>query len=158
MGGVTAAWLAWQLAALMGKPLFTAVETGDFAAWHVNAATWQGEAGVVYTGREPNATWQHARVRIWVTTLDPAHVAQIPNDATHLVVNRVPDGFPVEPEVGDWAQGEPGHSRTFAECIARFVSGAAVDRPAVPGGHGRVAWVSDRHVRRHLGIDRREGG
>ena len=75
------------------------METEDFAAWHAPHAKWQGESGVVYTGREPNATWQQARIRIWVTTLDPAHVARIPAEATHLVVNRVPDGFPVEPEV-----------------------------------------------------------
>ncbi|MCL6489075.1 MAG: hypothetical protein K6T76_09095 [Alicyclobacillus mali] len=99
VGGVTAAWFAWQLAALMERPLFTVVETNDFAAWHAPHAKWQGEPGVVYTGRDTNAIWQQARIRIWVTTLDPAHVARIPAEATHLVVNRVPDGFPVEPEV-----------------------------------------------------------
>ncbi|MDI9261058.1 hypothetical protein [Alicyclobacillus sendaiensis] len=98
VGGVTAAWFAWQLAALMERPLYAAVETEDFAAWHAPQAKWQGESGIVYTGRESNATWQQARIRIWVTTLDPAHVARIPAEATHLVVNRVPDGFPVEPE------------------------------------------------------------
>ncbi|WP_304459354.1 hypothetical protein [Alicyclobacillus sendaiensis] len=98
VGGVTAAWFAWQLAAFMERPLYAAVETEDFAVWHAPHAKWQGEPGVVYTGRRPNAVWQQARIRIWVTTLDPAHVARIPAEATHLVVNRVPDGFPVEPE------------------------------------------------------------
>ncbi|MCL6489975.1 MAG: hypothetical protein K6T76_13705, partial [Alicyclobacillus mali] len=98
VGGVTAAWFAWQLAALMERPLFTTVETGDFAAWHALYAKWQGESGVVYTGRDPSSVWRQARVRVWVTTLDPAHVAEISAEATHLVVNRVPDGFPVEPE------------------------------------------------------------
>ncbi|WP_277093777.1 hypothetical protein [Alicyclobacillus mali (ex Roth et al. 2021)] len=99
VGGVTAAWFAWQLAALTDRPLFSVIETNDFAAWHAPHAKWQGESGVVYTGRVPNAIWREARVRIWVTTLDPAHVAEIPAELTHLVVNRVPDGFPVEPEV-----------------------------------------------------------
>lgn len=99
VGGVTAAWFAWQLAAFMERPLYTAVDTPDFQLWHAPHARWQEEAGIVYTGREPSPIWRQARVRVWVTTLDPAHVAEIPAETTHLVVNRVPDGFPVDPEV-----------------------------------------------------------
>ncbi len=110
-----ASYVAWNLAAVTRIPLIEGRSTGSLAKWTgdqtpVHQALQEtlpfgtvldgelpkfiiGRRVIVDTGPDPHhPVFEHARIRIWVTTLDPAQLP-VPERAK-VIVNRVPAHLP----------------------------------------------------------------
>lgn len=113
-----ASFVAWNLAAVTHLPLMEGRATGSLSKWTGDGTSVRqaleetlpygtvfdgplpksiiGKRVIVDTGPDPrHPVFEHARIRIWVTTLDPAQ-SPIP-ERVKVVVNRVPTHVPFDP-------------------------------------------------------------
>ena len=113
-----ASFVAWNLAAITHLPLIEGRQTGSLARWtgdatpieraieetlpygtvanHIPPKSILKKRVIVDCGPDSqHPVFVHAKIRIWVTTLDPAQ-PPIP-ERTRVVVNRVPSHLPFDP-------------------------------------------------------------